>query len=249
MGIVLVTGGGSGIGQAIAEGLVADGHQVVVAGRTIDRLLRIAYTIQQQGGQALAVAMDVTKTESVAAAVARIHDVWGPIHALVNNAGVGVAGTVLETSVEELRRVLEVNVVGAYLVTQAFLPDLIGQGGGTIVNVASVLGMVGAPRRAAYAASKGALLAFTRSLHADFHGQGIRANAVVPGTVATGWIDRITASDPDPEAAKAVLAARQPIGRMGRPEEIAAAVRFLVSPGSSFVYGSWLVADGGMTAL
>jgi NAD(P)-dependent dehydrogenase (short-subunit alcohol dehydrogenase family) len=249
MGTILVTGGGSGIGQAIATALVKDGHRVVVTGRTIDRLLRVAYTLQQNGGQVLAVAMDVTSTESVAAAVTRVHEVWGPVTGLVNNAGIGAVGSVLETPIEELRRVLEVNLVGAYRVTQAFLPDLLGQGGGPVVNVASVVGMVGVKDRAAYAASKAALLGLTRSIHADFYAQGIRANAVVPGSVATGWIDRIAAMAPNPELARKEMEQRQPIGRLGKPEEIAAAVRFLISDDSAFMYGSWMVVDGGMTAL
>jgi len=249
MGTILVTGGGSGIGQAIATALVKDGHRVVVAGRTIDRLLRVAYTLQQNGGQVLAVAMDVTSTESVAAAVARVHEVWGPVTGLVNNAGIGAVGSVLETPIDELRRVLEVNLVGAYRVTQAFLPDLLGQGGGPVVNVASVVGMVGVKDRAAYAASKAALLGLTRSIHADFYAQGIRANAVVPGSVATGWIDRIAAMAPNPELARKEMEQRQPIGRLGKPEEVAAAVRFLISDDSAFMYGSWVVVDGGMTAL
>jgi NAD(P)-dependent dehydrogenase (short-subunit alcohol dehydrogenase family) len=249
MGTILVTGGGSGIGQAIATALVKDGHRVVVAGRTIDRLLRVAYTLQQNGGQVLAVAMDVTSTESVAAAVTRVHEVWGPVTGLVNNAGIGAVGSVLETPIDELRRVLEVNLVGAYRVTQAFLPDLLGQGGGPVVNVASVVGMVGVKDRAAYAASKAALLGLTRSIHADFYAQGIRANAVVPGSVATGWIDRIAAMAPNPELARKEMEQRQPIGRLGKPEEVAAAVRFLISDDSAFMYGSWVVVDGGMTAL
>jgi NAD(P)-dependent dehydrogenase (short-subunit alcohol dehydrogenase family) len=103
--------------------------------------------------------------------------------------------------------------------------------------------------RAAYAASKAALLGLTRSIHADFYAQGIRANAVVPGSVATGWIDRIAAMAPNPELARKEMEQRQPIGRLGKPEEIAAAVRFLISDDSAFMYGSWMVVDGGMTAL
>ena len=249
MGVIVVTGAGSGIGQAIAEALAVDGHKVVVTGRTIDRLLRVAYTLQQRGAESVAVAMDVTRPESVAAAVERVHAVFGPVEGLVNNAGTGAVGTVLETSIDELRRVLEVNVVGSYLVTQAFLPDIIASGGGPVINISSALALVGVPERAAYSASKAALLALTRSIHADYHAQGIRANAVLPGTVDTPWIDRLVTGNYDPEGTRKDLALRQPIKRMGRPEEIAEAVRFLVGPHGTFVLGSSWVIDGGMTAL
>jgi len=174
---------------------------------------------------------------------------YGKVDVLVNNAGVGSAGTVLTTRVDEFQRILQVNVIGTYLVTQAFLPDMLAQGSGAIVNIGSIAGIVGIRDRAAYSASKGAVLALTRSLHADFHSQGIRVNAVVPGTVHTPWVERITANYPDPGEAIAQMANRQPIGRMGTPEEIAEAVWFLLSPANSFTYGSSLVVDGGMSAL
>jgi NAD(P)-dependent dehydrogenase (short-subunit alcohol dehydrogenase family) len=249
MGVILVTGAGSGIGQAIAEALAEDEHKVVVTGRTIDRLLRVAYTLQQKGTESVAVAMDVTKPESVAAAVQRVHDVFGPVQGIVNNAGTGTVGTVLDTPIDELRRVLEVNVIGSYLVTQAFLPDVIASGGGPVINISSSLALVGVPERAAYATSKAALLAFTRSLHADFHSVGVRANAVLPGTVDTPWIDRLVAGTYDPEGIRQDLVKRQPIGRMGTPQEIAEIVRLLAGPRGTFILGSCFVADGGMTAL
>lgn len=178
-----------------------------------------------------------------------VHRCVGPIHALVNNAGIGVAGSVLDTPPADFQAVMAVNVFGTYLVSRHVLPDMLARADGTIVNVGSVAGMVGIRERAAYSASKGAVLAMTRSLHADFHGRGIRVNAVVPGTVDTPWVDRITAGSPDPAAAKRDMAARQPIGRMGTAAEIADAVWFLMGPGAAFVYGSWLVVDGGLTAL
>jgi 2-keto-3-deoxy-L-fuconate dehydrogenase len=193
--------------------------------------------------------MDVADVESVQAGVQAARHRLGPIQILVNNAGIGAPGTVLTTEPAEFRHILEVNVVGMYLVARAVLPDMVARKGGAIVNVGSVAGMVGIRNRAAYSASKGAVLALTRSMHADLHTFGIRVNAVAPGTVETPWVDRITRDEPDPSAARAQMAARQPIGRMGTAAEIAEAVRFLVSPQSSFVYGSWLVVDGGLTAL
>jgi len=246
---VLVTGGAAGIGRAIVERVAREALTVVVADVDEAGAKQAADAVRQGGGQAMGVRLDVADADSVAQAVEAVHRRVGPIGHLVNNAGIGVPGTVLDTSPEEFLRVMAVNVLGPYLVTRAVLPDMLTAGGGAIVNVASVAGMVGIRDRAAYSTSKGAVLAFTRSLHVDFHSQGIRVNAVVPGTVDTPWVDRITAHAPDPPAAKRQMAARQPIGRMGTPWEIAEAVWFLLGPQASFVYGSWLVVDGGLTAL
>jgi NAD(P)-dependent dehydrogenase (short-subunit alcohol dehydrogenase family) len=200
-------------------------------------------------GKVMALQMDVADAASVQGGVEAVHQTAGFVSVLVNNAGVGTAGTVLTTQPDDFWRMMAVNVYGTFLVTRAVLPDMLQQHAGTIVNVASVAGLVGIQNRAAYSASKGAVLALTRSLHADFHKEGIRVNAVVPGTVNTPWVERITRMEADPEAAVAAMAARQPIGRMGVPEEIAEAVYFLATPMSRFVYGSWLVVDGGLTAL
>ncbi|MDA8200257.1 MAG: glucose 1-dehydrogenase [Thermaerobacter sp.] len=245
----LVTGGASGIGRAIVKRLAHEALAVVVADVDGDGAERLAEQVRRGGGQALAVPMDVTDEAAVMGAIDMVHSRLGPIHALVNNAGIGVAGTVLDTSPADFQAVMAVNVVGTYLVTRHVLPDMLACHAGTIVNVGSVAGLVGIRDRAAYSASKGAVLAMTRALHADFHDRGIRVNAVVPGTVDTPWVDRITAGAPDPGATKRGMAARQPIGRMGTADEIADAVWFLMGPGASFVYGSWLVVDGGLTAL
>ena len=245
----LVTGGASGIGRAIVERLAREAVTVVVADLDGDGAERLADEVRRGGRQALAVAMDVTDEAAVAGAIERVHSRLGLIHALINNAGIGVAGTVLDTSPADFQAILGVNVVGTYLVTRHVLPDMLAHEGGTIVNVGSVAGLVGIQERFAYSASKGAVLAMTRALHADFHDRGIRVNAVVPGTVDTPWVDRITAGATDPGAAKRGMAARQPIGRMGTADEIADAVWFLLGSGASFVYGSWLVVDGGLTAL
>ena len=246
--VAVVTGGASGIGQAVVQRLAADGAGVAVADVNGEAARRVAAATEAVG-RVVPVYMDVTQPESVAAAREEIHRALGQVNVVVNNAGIGSAGTVLSTEPEEFHRIFAVNVFGMYLVTRAFLPDMLASGSGTVVNVASVAGLVGIRNRAAYAASKGAVLALTRSLHADFHGAGIRANAVVPGTVDTPWVERITRLEADPAGAMAAMAARQPIGRMGTPEEIADAVYFLVAPLSRFMYGAWLVVDGGLTAL
>ena len=247
--VAVVTGGASGIGYAISQRLIAAGLSVVVADVNLEAAERAVQDFRRGGSQGLAVALDVTNEASIERARDQIHQRLGDVSYLVNNAGVGSAGTALTTTTEEFRRILEVNVMGPFLVSRAFLPDMIARNWGAIVNVGSIAGTVGIRDRAAYSASKGAVLAFTRSLHADFHQAGIRVNAVVPGTVETPWVERITANDPDPAAAIAKMAERQPIGRMGTPKEIAEAVWFLLSPENSFSYGSLLVVDGGMTAL
>lgn len=247
--VVLVTGGGSGIGRAVVARLAPTGARVVVADIDREAADAVVEEVTDCGGEAFAVTLDVANSSSVGDAVDAVHDHWGTVHVLVNNAGVGSPGTVLTTAPEEFQRILGVNVLGTYLVSRAILPDMLAEGEGTIVNVGSVAGLVGIRNRAAYSASKGAVLALTRSLHADFHQAGIRVNAVVPGTVETPWVARITQDEADPPAARARMAARQPIGRMGTAEEIAEVVHFLVAPASSFVFGSWLVVDGGLTAL
>jgi NAD(P)-dependent dehydrogenase (short-subunit alcohol dehydrogenase family) len=246
--VALVTGGGSGIGRAIVHRLAEAGAMVIIADVDHAAAQAVAQEVEQLG-EGAGVGMDVTDAGSVEAGVEAVHRTAGPVSLLVNNAGVGTPGTVLTTQPEEFRRIMTVNVYGMFLVTRAVLPDMLDRHGGTIVNVASVAGLVGIQNRAAYSASKGAVLALTRSLHADFHKEGIRVNAVVPGTVDTPWVERITRAEADPQAAVAAMTARQPIGRMGTPEEIADAVYFLATPMSRFMYGSWLVVDGGLTAL
>jgi NAD(P)-dependent dehydrogenase (short-subunit alcohol dehydrogenase family) len=246
--VALVTGGGSGIGRAIVHRLAAAGATVIAADVDGAAAEAVVHEVDEPG-KVMALQMDVADAASVQGGVEAVHQTAGFVSVLVNNAGVGTAGTVLTTQPDDFWRIMAVNVYGTFLVTRAFLPDMLRQHGGTIVNVASVAGLVGIQNRAAYSASKGAVLALTRSLHADFHQEGIRVNAVVPGTVNTPWVERITRTEADPAAAVAAMAARQPIGRMGAPEEIAEAVYFLATPMSRFVYGSWLVVDGGLTAL
>lgn len=247
--VIVVTGGGSGIGRAIVRRLAEAKVSVVVADINRVTAQEVSRSVCEGGGRAWAVEMNVADPASVERAVGEIHAEAGPVWGLVNNAGVGSAGTVLTTELEEFERILKINVVGTYLVSRAILPDMVERRAGAVVNIGSIAGIVGIRDRAAYSASKGAVLALTRSLHADFYPYGIRVNAVVPGTVHTEWVERITQGYPDPAEAISQMAARQPIGRMGTPEEIAEAVWFLMSPGNTFSYGSSLVVDGGMTAL
>jgi NAD(P)-dependent dehydrogenase (short-subunit alcohol dehydrogenase family) len=225
--VAVVTGGGSGIGQAVAERLAAGGAEVVVANRSESR--------------GRWVRTDVSDEDSVRA----LFETVGPeLHILVNCAGV-LASTerTPDIALEDWEQAFAVNARGTFLCCKHALPRM--PRGSAIVNVASVAGMVGVPGRAAYGASKGAVIAFTRALAIDHVREGIRVNCVCPGTIDTPWIDRVV--DELGESRDA-LVARQPLGRLGTAEEIAEAVAYLASDRSRFTTGSHLVVDGGMTA-
>jgi NAD(P)-dependent dehydrogenase (short-subunit alcohol dehydrogenase family) len=232
----VVTGAGSGIGLATAEALLAAGARVAA--------LDIAPPLARSG--LVPLACDVTDEASVAAAVARAAREFGGIDVLVNNAGIGAQGTVAENALAEWQRVFDVNVFGIVRVTQACLPHLRRSSHAAIVNTASIVSWTGLPRRACYGASKGAVYALTLAMAADHVGEKIRVNCVCPGTVDTPWVQRLLTASGDAAAARASLVARQPLGRLGRAEEIAAAIVYLASPAAGFVTGTALAIDGGM---
>ncbi|MDO8185201.1 SDR family oxidoreductase [Conexibacter sp. JD483] len=242
---IAVTGAGSGIGRAIALRLVSEGARVLAADR--DVAAAEATAALAPGGAVTACATDVTDERDVREMVARAVALGG-FAGLVNNAGVGVAGTAPETTVEQLDAVLAVSVRGTFLGIAAAVPALVAGGGGAIVNVSSIAALVGIPDRAAYSAAKGAVLALTRAAAIDHVGAGVRVNCIVPGTVETPWIERITAGAEDPAAAQAAMQARQPHGRFVQPQEIAAMAAYLLSDEAASVVGAAMVVDGGMTA-
>lgn len=248
-GPAVITGAASGIGRATALRLAGDGYPVAALDLDVDGLADTVARIEAAGGTAMGYPTDVTDGEAVAATVAEIIDRWGCVAVLVNDAGVGVAAPLLDTTDAQWDQVMAVNVTGPFLVTRAVLPHLLDAGGGIIVNVASVAAVVGVKNRAAYTTSKHALVGMTRSLAADYAHRGIRVNAICPGTVATEWIDKILADAPDPEATRRAMEARQLDGRMGEPDEVAAGISFLVSDGARFVNGSAFIMDGGMSAV
>jgi NAD(P)-dependent dehydrogenase (short-subunit alcohol dehydrogenase family) len=237
--VALVTGGGSGIGAATAELLRDRGARVGV--------LDLDPAGAPEG--CLAITADVTDEGSVAAAVRRVVEELGSLDVLVNNAGIGAVGDVGANDDAGWHRALDVNVVGAVRVIRAALPHLRRSDHPCIVNTCSIVAIVGIPKRALYSATKGALLSLTLAMAADHVGEGIRVNAVAPGTTDTPWVERLLEAAGDPAAERAALETRQPIGRLVTPDEVAHAIAYLASPSSGSTTGIVLGVDGGMGAL
>ena len=242
----LVTGGASGIGEATVRELARAGAFVWIADINSSAAEALAASV----GSAKALILDVTDPNSIAAAVAQVHR----LDILVNNAGIGHVGSIEATEPADFDRLLNVNVRAVYLVTRAFLPLLLNAGSndgrtGTIVNIGSVAGLVGIKQRFAYCTTKGAVIAMTRQLAVEYP-KTLRVNAICPGTVETpfveGYLEKFHKDNKD--EVRAELRARQPIGRLGQPEEIASMVRYLASDEAAFITGSLFNIDGGWTA-
>jgi NAD(P)-dependent dehydrogenase (short-subunit alcohol dehydrogenase family) len=246
--IALVTGAGSGIGAAIAGRYAEAGAVVYVTDRDEAVAHATADAITEAGGAAHAQPLDVTSEEDCAEAAAVVHDAHGRLDVLVNNAGVGHVGTLLETTGEDLDRMYAVNVRGVFNVTKAFLPGMLERRYGVVVNIASIGGIVGIKDRLAYCATKFAVVGMTKCLALDHAKEGVRAVAICPGRVETPFVQARLAEYPDPEAAYREMTASQPVGRMARPEEIAAAALYLASDEAAFVTGTPFYIDGGWTA-
>ena len=244
----VVTGAGSGIGRASALRLASEGAIVLATDRDRESAERVAAEIAAAGGRAEAAEVDVAAGDLVETLRGAVDSALGAADALVNNAGVGASGTVLETSDEDWSRLFSVNVDGVFRCSKALVGGMLERGGGSVVNIASVAGVTGLENRFAYCASKGAVVAMTRAMALDYAGTGLRVNAVAPGTIHTPWVESFATAAPDPDAFRRQMAARQPIGRMGTAEEIAAAVAYLASSDSEFVTGSVMLVDGGLTA-
>jgi 2-keto-3-deoxy-L-fuconate dehydrogenase len=230
----LVTGAGSGIGEAVARALHAEGADVLLA----DVSGKAGDVAGELGARATAIRLDV-RDEDAAREAARELDV------LVNVAGIGSTTNAPDTPLDVWEDVFAVNARGTFVCCKHAIPGMIERGGGSIVNVASVAGLVGLRNRAAYCASKGAVIALTRALAIDHVGDGIRVNAVCPGTVESPWVRRLVE---DVGESLDALRARQPMGRLGTPEEVADAVLYLASDAAAFVTGTAFVIDGGLTA-
>jgi NAD(P)-dependent dehydrogenase (short-subunit alcohol dehydrogenase family) len=248
--VALVTGAGSGIGRAAAELFVAEGAAVAVVDVRVEAAEETAGKIVATGGQAIAVRANVVDAEEVAAATTRTVAELGRLDVLYNNAGVDSSGSVADAAEDDWDRCFAVNVKGTFLCSRAAVPHLVAAGGGAIVNQGSVAALVGVPNFAAYCAAKGAVVSLTRSMAIDLAGQRIRVNAICPGTVYTPLMEPMLRArgGGDLEAGLAKTLLKYPIGRLGTPEEIARVALFLASDDASFLTGSIVTADGGMTA-
>ncbi|MEL5991305.1 SDR family NAD(P)-dependent oxidoreductase [Microbacterium phosphatis] len=235
--VAVVTGGASGIGAAIVERLREDGARVAIFDREIPAGLADAYVV------------DVTDDATVRAGVDAVAADMGGIDIVVNNAGIGAQGTIEANPDDEWHRVFDVNVVGMVRVARAALPWLRKSRAAAIVNTCSIAATVGLPERALYGATKGAVLSLTLQMAADHLREGIRVNAVNPGTADTPWVGRLLDAASDPAAERAALNARQPHGRLVAADEVADAVAYLVSPRAGSTTGITLAVDGGMDSL
>jgi len=245
--VAVITGAGSGIGRVTASLFAAEGAQVVVADVAGDRAHSAVEDIVAAGGSATAVEVDVSDQNQVGSMVSTAVAAYGGLHVLFNNAGVfpDDDGGVLDTPPETWQRVMEVNLKGVWLGCRAAVPAMLASGGGSIVNMASFVALMGAATaQIAYTASKGGVLAMTREVAVEYARKGIRANSICPGPIETPLLSELL-SDPVHRQRRLV---HVPMGRLGRPDEIANAALFLASDESSFVTGSALVVDGGITA-
>ncbi len=245
--VVIVTGSGAGIGRAAAILFAQQGAKVVVNSVTPKSGEETLRMVREAGGEGIYVCGDVSLQETAARIVDETMKAYGRIDVLVNNAGIVLGGSVDTTTQEDYTRTMDVNVRSVLLMTQGVLPAMRAQGGGVIVNTASVAGIKGLKDRVAYSASKGAVIAMSRAMAMDLIGENIRINCVSPGTTLTPSLENRIATAPDPEAALQAFNARQPMGRLGRPEELAAAIVFLASEEVGFMTGINLSVDGGVT--
>jgi 3-oxoacyl-[acyl-carrier protein] reductase len=237
--VSLVTGASRGIGRAIAQAFAAEGASVVLAARDAAKLAEAVAEIQAKGGKAEALALDVSDRASVEAGVAQVMAAHGRVDHLVNNAGVTRDNLLLRMKDEEWRQVLDTNLTGAFLCTQAVLKPMLKQRSGRIVTITSVVGLGGNAGQANYAASKAGVIGFTKSVAREVASRGITANAIAPGFIETDMTAAMS------EKAREAVFAAIPLGRVGRPEDVAGAAVFLVSDAAAYVTGQVLAVDGG----
>jgi NAD(P)-dependent dehydrogenase (short-subunit alcohol dehydrogenase family) len=242
----IITGGGSGIGRATCLLFAREGARIAIADKRREAAEAVA--AECGGAGAIALAVDVSRAADVRRMVEETVAAFGRLDVLVNNAGYGIPGTVVDTDEQAWEDLMAVNLRGVFLCAKHAIPAMAANGGGAIVNTASVVAAIGIRNRAAYCASKGAVAALTRAIAIDHVAEGIRCNAVAPGTIDTPYFDDILRKSPVAADTRKALEARQLLGRLGTPEEIAAGILFLASDESRFATGSILTIDGGMSA-
>lgn len=248
--VAVVTGAGSGIGRAAATLFAREGAAVAVVDLVAAAAKETAEEIAGEGGRALAVTADIADPAQVGSAFGQVGSEFGRVDVLYNNAGVNSSGSVIDATDEDWDRSFAVNAKGTFLCSRAAARSMVESGGGSIINQGSVAALVGIANFASYCAAKGAVVALTRSMSVDLAPRGVRVNAICPGTVYTPLMEPMLRArgGGDMAAGLALTVAKYPIGRLGTPEEIAAVALFLASDDSSFLTGSVITADGGMTS-
>lgn len=242
--VALVTGAGSGMGEAVSHRLARAGMAVAALDINGEAAARVVRDIQEANGQAVAVVADVGDRDQIEAAVEEVHEAFGLITVLVNNAGVENFTPFDEIDSDNWRCIMDVNLTGSYVVTQAVLPDMLEENWGRIVNIASLAAQVGVPNMVHYAASKGGIVAMTRSLAVELGPRGVTVNAVSPGFIDTPMSRRSIENGAFPVPLEKMLQT-YPIPRLGRPEEVAAACAFFISEEAGYITGQLLGVNGG----
>ncbi len=247
--LALVTGAASGIGEAIARRFAAEGATVIAVDRDAQGLANLSASMAEEGPPAVARPVDIGDAEACARLAGELLSMYpSGLDILVNNAGVGAVGTVLQTDVNELDRLYRVNVRAPYLLSQLFLPAMLARRQGCILHLASIGGIVALRERAAYCTTKFAIVGLTKAMALDHAADQVRVNCICPARVETPFVAARVKEYPDPALAYQRMCQSQPIGRMARPEEIAAAAVYLSSDDAAFVTGSALIIDGGLSA-
>ena len=251
--IAIVTGGGKGIGRAISHRFASEGAKVAIWEKDLDAAVETSKQISESGGMAISIECEISDQNSVSNALKETIDALGKPTHLVNNAGIAHVGTATTTTEEDFDRVMNVNTKGLFLCLQAVIPVLVDNGGGVILNLASIASRLGIADRFAYSASKGSVLAMTLSVAKDYVEKGIRCNCLCPGRVHTpfvdGFLEKYYPDQNERDQKFTELSKYQPIGRMGEPEEIASLATFLCSEEASFITGGAYDVDGGTMTL
>jgi NAD(P)-dependent dehydrogenase (short-subunit alcohol dehydrogenase family) len=244
----LITGGGTGMGRAIAGAFAREGAKVVVAARRVEKLQEVVGEIEAAGGEGLAVACDVTRGSDAERAVRLTVERFGQLNILTNNAGVLSVSTVEGIAEEEWDRLMAANLKGPFLMSRAALPEFRKVGGGVIVNIGSVLGLVAMKNRAAYCASKGGVTMLTKAMALDHAHEGVRVNCICPSIVETELVRGLFDASPEGEAARRARVAAIPMGRIGQPQDVAELAVYLASKESAWMTGVAIPLDGGLSA-